>query len=57
MPELGHEPGIGQTSHRSQIADVDDDRIVGVAFAQVGDDAVVARGRVLHDAGCTVDGG
>ena len=56
MPQRWNKPSVGQSSHRPQIFNLDDDRLLDFAFTQVRDDAVAARRRVLHDAGVAIDG-
>lgn len=55
MPKLGDEASVRERTHGPQVFDVDHNGLLRLAVAQVGDDAIVACRRVLHDATVAVD--
>ncbi len=56
VPKSGNKSCVGECAYRSEVVDLDDHRLLGLTIAQVGDDAVVTRRGVLHDAGIAIDG-
>ncbi len=55
MPEGWGQPALLQEPQRSQLGDIDHERITGLALAQERDDAVGARRCAFHDALVTAD--
>ncbi len=56
VAEIWHEACLGEGLHGSKVGEVNHDCLFDLTVADVGHDAVAARGGGLHDAGVAIDG-